>query len=54
MSQAFFLTFCLAGGLGCLALVLSTSLPSLGSVRMGRDGELYYLMIAVSPYAGYA
>lgn len=48
-SQAFFLSFCLFGGLGCLALVLSIQLP----VIMGLEiGNWWFLMTLVSPYAG--
>lgn len=43
-SQAFFLTFCTAIGLGTLALVLQIQFPAIGG--------LWYLMCLGSPYAG--
>jgi hypothetical protein len=48
-SQAFFLSFCLFGGLGCLALVLSIQLPVIGPLEIG---SWYYAMCLVSPLAG--
>jgi len=50
VSQACFLSFCMLGGLWCLALVLSISLPTIGPLEVGN---YYYAMCALSPYAGY-
>lgn len=50
VSQACFLSFCLFGGLWCLALVLSIQLPTLGPLEVGN---YYYAMCLLSPYAGY-
>ena len=49
-SQAFFLTFCMLGGLGCLALVLSIQVPVIGPLEVGN---WWYLMTLTSPWAGY-
>jgi len=48
-SQAFFLSFCLFGGLGCLALVLSIQVPVIFGAEIGN---WWYLMTLASPYAG--
>jgi len=48
-SQAFFLSFCLLGGLGCLALVLSIQVPRVGPLEIG---SWWYLMTLASPYGG--
>jgi hypothetical protein len=48
-SQAFFLSFCLFGGLAGLALVMSIQLPVLGPLEIGN---WYFLMCLASPVGG--
>jgi len=50
VSQACFLSFCMFGGLWCLALVLSIQLPNIGPLEVG---DYYYAMCLLSPLAGY-